>query len=71
MAARDEIIIVGNVIMPRTIPPTSGIDLGIPKTPIKIANPKMPKTTEGTAAKLLILISIISVILFLGAKPSK
>ena len=71
MAARDEMIIVGNVIIPRTIPPTNGIDLGIPKTPIKIANPKIPNTTEGTAAKLLIFISIISVILFLGAKPSK
>ena len=62
---------VGNVIIPRTIPPTNGIDLGIPKTPIKIASPKIPNTTEGTAAKLLIFISIISVILFLGAKPSK
>ena len=34
-------------------------------------NPIFPKTTEATAAKLLIFISIISVILFFGAKPSK
>ena len=64
-------IIVGNVIKARTIPPSNGIDLGIPNTPINIAKPKIPKTTEGTAAKLLILTSIISVILFFGANSSK
>ena len=71
MAALEDIIIVGKVIIAKTIPPIKGMDLGIPKTPINIANPKIPKTTEGTAAKLLIFISIISVILFFGAKPSK
>ena len=47
------------------------MDLGIPKILINIASPIMPKTTEGTAAKLLILTSINSVILFFLAISSK
>ena len=71
IAARLEMIIVGKVIKAKTIPPTSGIERGIPKILIKIASPKIPNTTEGTAARLLILISISSVILFLGANSSR
>ena len=71
IAALDEIIIVGKVIRAKTIPPTKGMDLGIPKILINIASPIMPKTTEGTAAKLLILTSINSVILFFLAISSK
>ena len=71
IAALEEIIIVGKVINANTIPPTKGIDLGIPKILIKIASPIIPKTTDGTAAKLLIFTSIISVILFFLAISSK
>ena len=71
IAALLEIIIVGNVIKANTSPPTSGIDRGIPNSFMKIAKPKIPKTTDGTAAKLLILISINSVNLFLGANSSR
>ena len=58
------LLLSGKVIRAKTIPPTKGMDLGIPKILINIASPIIPKTTEGTAAKLLILTSINSVILF-------
>ena len=60
-------IIVGSVIKANTKPPANGDDLGSPKKFKNIAKPNNPKTMEGTAAKLLILTSIIFVILFLGA----
>ena len=65
------IIIVGKVIKANTIPPTKGTDLGIPKKPRNTASPRSPKTIEGTAAKLLILTSMKSVILPGLAKYSK
>ena len=54
--------------MIRLIHQPRGIDLGIPKKLIKTARPKSPKIIEGTAAKLLILTSIKSVIRFLTEK---
>ena len=71
IAARDDMIIVGSVIRASTMPPTRGIDRGIPKIFIKIARPSIPNTTEGTAAKLLIFISINSIQRFFGANSSK
>ena len=71
IAARDEIMMVGNVISASTTPPISGIERGMPKMPIKIARPRMPKTTDGTAARLLMLISISSVTRFFGANSSR
>ena len=62
---------VGNVIKDSVIPPTKDVDLGSPKTLRSIPNPNRPKTIDGTAAKLLILISIISVKVFFGANSSK
>lgn len=56
-AARAEIIIVGKVMSDNTSPPTSGEERGMLKTLRKTASPSNPKITEGTAAKLLILIS--------------
>ena len=64
-------IIVGSVIKDKVIPPTNDVDLGSPKTLRSIPKPKRPKTIDGTAAKLLILISIISVKVFFGANSSK
>ena len=69
--AREEIMMVGNVIKAKTMPPTNGIDRGIPNITINIASPMIPKTTDGTAARLLILISIISVKRFFGAISSR
>ena len=64
MAARDAMTIVGKVINPKVKPPTKGADLGKSKKLRKIARPRSPKTIEGTAARLLILVSIISANLF-------
>ena len=66
-----DMIIVGSVIKANTKPPANGDDLGSPKKFKNIAKPNNPKTIEGTAAKLLILTSIIFVILFFGANSSK
>ena len=65
------IIIVGKVIKDKTIPPTRGVDLGNPNVFKIIPSPNKPNTIEGTAAKLLILISIKSVTLFFGANSSR
>ena len=71
-AALLEIIIVGSVIKERTIPPTSGADLGIPKKFKNIAKPNRPNIIEGTAARLFIFTSIKSTnLLFFGANSSK
>ena len=71
-AALLEIIIVGRVIKDKTIPPTSGADLGIPKKFKNIANPNKPNIIEGTAARLLIFTSTKSInLLFFGANSSK
>jgi len=69
--ARQAIIMVGSVINAKTVPPTSGVLLGKPKTFNKIPSPNKPKTIDGTAARLAILTSISSVNLFLGANSSK
>jgi hypothetical protein len=58
------IIIVGNVIRDKVIPPTSGVDLGKLKTANKTPRPSKPNTIDGTAAKLLMFTSIKSVNLF-------
>ena len=74
MLFKDErvaIIIVGNVINAKTIPPTIGADLGKCMIFRKIANPRSPKIIEGTAARLLILTSKNSVNLFFGASSSR
>ena len=71
MAALEEIITVGRVIKARTIPPTKGIDRGRPNATIKIASHIIPNTTDGTAARLFILISINSVSQFFGAISSR
>ena len=52
---------VGKVIKDKTIPPTKDVDLGRPKKFKSIPKPSKPKIIEGTAAKLLIFISIKSV----------
>ena len=62
---------MGSVIRAKTIPPTIGAERGRCITLRKIAKPSRPKIIDGTAARLLILISIISVNLFFGASSSK
>jgi hypothetical protein len=52
---------VGKVINDKTIPPTKDVDLGKPKKFNNIPRPSKPKIIEGTAARLLIFISIKSV----------
>ena len=68
IAARLEIIIVGNVINVSTRPPTSGTERGTPKKLMNIAKPSKPKIIEGTAARLLTFTSIKSVHLFFGVE---
>ncbi len=62
---------VGSVIKLKTKPPTSGADKGKCIQPMKIAAPSRPNTIEGTAAKLLMLTSIMSVRTFFGANSSR
>ena len=50
---------------------TMGADWGNPAKLIKIAKPRMPKTIEGTAARLEMFTSIRSVNQFFGANSSK
>ena len=69
--AREAMIIVGNVINDSTIPPTKGAERGRPKVFKNIESPSKPKTMDGTAAKLLMLISIKSENLFFGANSSR
>ena len=64
-------MIVGKVIKDNVIPPTKGVDLGKPNTASNTPRPSNPNTIDGTAAKLLILTSIKSVSLFLGANSYK
>ena len=67
IAALDAITIVGKVMSAKVSPPTSGADLGRLKKLRNIANPKRPKTIDGTAARLLMFVSIRSENLFLDA----
>ena len=62
--ALEEIITVGRVIRVKTNPPVKGIDLGRPKKFKNIARPRRPKIIDGTAARLLMFISIKYVNLF-------
>ena len=71
IAARLEMMIVGNVIKASTSPPTTGTERGIPNRLINTARPSRPKMMEGTAARLLMFTSIKSVSLFCGANSSR
>jgi hypothetical protein len=62
---------VGSVIRVSTIPPVRDDDLGIPKKFKKMARPRRPNIIDGTAARLLIFTSIISVRRFSGANSSR
>ena len=62
---------MGKVINDKTIPPTKDVDLGKPKKFNNIPRPSKPKIIDGTAAKLLIFISIKSVTLPDLANSSK
>ena len=62
---------VGSVIKLNTKPPTKGADNGKCIQPINIAAPNKPNTIEGTAARLLMLTSIMSVMTFFGANSSR
>src|SRR5690606_26411794 len=71
-AARLAIVTVGRVINVSTRPATTGAERGKPKKLIKIARPKRPNTMDGTAARLLMFTSMMSIQrLFLGAYSSK
>jgi len=70
-AARLAMMMVGSVIKVSTRPPTSGADRGRPKKLMNTASPSKPNTIEGTAARLLMFTSIISVHLFCGANSSR
>ena len=52
VTARQAKIIFGKVVKASTIPPTRGMDRNMPKRLIKVAKPKIPNTTEGTATRL-------------------
>ena len=64
-------MIVGKVINANTMPPTNGAERGRPKKFRKTARPKRPNTMDGTAAKLLMLTSMMSVQRFFGANSYK
>ena len=66
-AERVAMMMVGSVISAMTMPPTSGAERGRPKNPKNTAKPSKPKTMLGTAARLLMLTSMISVQRFFGA----
>ena len=67
IADRAAITIVGRVITAKVSPPTSGADLGREKKFKNIAKPRSPKTIDGTAAKLLMLVSMVLENLFFNA----
>ena len=69
--ARPAMIIVGRVMRVSTRPPTSGAERGSPKKFRNTARPSKPNTMDGTAARLLIFTSIISVHRFFGANSSR
>ncbi len=71
IAARAAMMMVGKVISASTMPPTKGADRGICRKLRNTASPNNPKTIEGTAARLLIFTSIISVMRFLGANSCR
>ena len=70
-AAREAMMIVGKVKSVSTNPPTSGAERGRPKTPMNIASPSRPNTIDGTAARLLMLTSMMSVMRLRGANSSR
>jgi hypothetical protein len=57
---------VGSVISDNTRPPTSDAERGSPMKLMKTARPSRPNTIEGTAARLLIFTSMMSVSRFFG-----
>ena len=63
--------LVGKVIKDNTIPPTKGADRGKVKKLMNTAKPNKPNTIEGTAARLLMLISMKSMNRFFGANSSR
>ena len=69
--ARVAMIMVGRVISDKTSPPTSGAERGSWKKLINTASPSNPKTIDGTAARLLILTSMMLVMRFFGASSSR
>jgi hypothetical protein len=60
-AAREAMMMVGKVSSVSTSAPTSGADRGRPKNPMNTARPSRPNTMEGTAARLLMFTSMMSV----------
>ena len=70
-AARLAMMMVGRVMSVSTRPPTSGAERGRPKRLMNMARPSSPNTIEGTAARLLILTSMRSVMRFFGANSSR
>ena len=70
-AARVATTIVGRTSSASVMPPTRGEERGRPKVLRNTARPRRPNTIEGTAARLLTLTSIRSVIRFFGANSSR
>ena len=70
-AARVVMMIVGRVIRARVRPPTTGAERGRCMTFRKTASPSRPKTIEGTAARLLMLTSMMSTHRRFGANSSR
>ena len=70
-AERLAMMIVGRVMRVSTRPPTIGAERGSPKTFRKTASPSSPNTIEGTAARLLMLTSMMSVQRFRRANSSR
>ena len=71
MALRPAMTITGMVISASVIPPTRGADRGKFIMFRNTAKPSRPKMIEGTAARLLIETSIMSVQRFRGAYSSR
>src|SRR5690606_22943628 len=71
MAFLVAIMIIGRTINDKVKPPTKAEERGIEKKLRYTTKPKSPKIMEGIAAKLLILISIMSVMILRGANSSK
>ena len=70
-AAREAMMMTGNVMRLKTRPPTSGADRGRPKALMNSAKPSRPNTIDGTAARLLMFTSMRSVQRLRGANSSR
>ena len=71
IALRPEMTMTGMVISASVMPPISGAERKFGKIARNTARPSRPKMIEGTAARLLIEISIMSVQRFRGAYSSR